>query len=242
MKKEFTCKYCHTAFQREVFPKDAKKSTFEFCSPVCRNKSRSLEKLSCPICGQLFTPRINDIVNGKKVRKRFCSAKCGNKSRIGSKSTNPKTHTQKERDFVKENYPTMGADWLSEKMGYSKKAIACLAHKIGVTLNKDVYRKKVHDAAKEYMTGSRNPNWQGGETYKELGSNWGTQRKAAIKRDGYACQVCFVVSRKNHIHHIIPRRFYDGHVEDANVLENLITLCPKHHKLVECGKIKLPSK
>jgi phage terminase large subunit GpA-like protein len=237
MNKTFVCKHCRKPFERKVIPSKAKQSTYEFCSPSCRNKARALKQIPCPVCGNMFTPQVNDTGG---ARKRHCSTKCGNASRRGSKSTNPLTHSEQERVFIKKHYPSKGADWIVSKLGHTKKAISALTYKLGVVLNKEVYRSKVHGAAKKNMTGSTNPNWQGGITYAEWGSNWIEQRAKARKRDGYKCQVCGYWSRSIHVHHIKPRRLFDGHVEDANVLSNLISLCGSHHILVEMGKIPCP--
>lgn len=72
----FTCKYCGNQFFRYVRP--SSKEKFDFCSPVCRNKARAIPQKPCPICGKMFTPRVNDTGG---VRKRFCSHACGDASR-----------------------------------------------------------------------------------------------------------------------------------------------------------------
>jgi DEAD/DEAH box helicase domain-containing protein len=66
------------------------------------------------------------------------------------------------------------------------------------------------------------------------GPNWEIQRQRARQRDGYRCQVCGVEEseRSHHVHHKTPFRLFTSYVH-ANVLENLITLCPECHKRVE---------
>ena len=61
------------------------------------------------------------------------------------------------------------------------------------------------------------------------GVDWERQRQRALERDEYICQFdgCNVTD-KLHVHHIKPFR-----ISEDNSLENLITLCPKHHKIVE---------
>lgn len=235
MKKSFVCKTCNTEFERDVFPSNINKKTFEFCSASCRNKSRTLKEVECPVCLKLFKPVMYE------TRKIYCSKECSNYASRGRKSYNPKTHSKYDREFVKENYPKYGAAWVAEKLGYTKSAIANLAYKLNIILNKDIYYEKVHKSAKEYMSSDKNPNWGGGITNEQWGSNWKEQRKKALKRDGYTCQVCWLISGDNHVHHIQPRKYFTGHIEDANVLSNLITLCSSDHKLVECGKIKCPT-
>lgn len=57
-----------------------------------------------------------------------------------------------------------------------------------------------------------------------MSENWDAVSKAVLERDNHACRDCG--NPKNpQVHHIIPRRFGGGDSE-----ENLITLCPRHHK------------
>lgn len=45
------------------------------------------------------------------------------------------------------------------------------------------------------------------------------------KRDNYTCFRCGFKAKDNHVHHIIPFK-----ISEDNSPENLITLCPSHHK------------
>lgn len=71
---------------------------------------------------------------------------------------------------------------------------------------------------------------------KGYGPNWSKQRKKALERDNYACQICGSDSDEHSqelsVHHIRPRRQFDGNWEQ-NRLENLITVCPRCHGKVE---------
>jgi DEAD/DEAH box helicase domain-containing protein len=68
----------------------------------------------------------------------------------------------------------------------------------------------------------------------DYGPNWGVQRQRARQRDNNRCQVCGVLEsgRAHHVHHKIPFRMFSSFIH-ANVLENLITLCPDCHRKVE---------
>ena len=91
---------------------------------------------------------------------------------------------------------------------------------------------------------------QGGGRYCSIscrGSNWDSQKRKALKRDDYSCQICghrrqIISITKNRIdvHHIKPYVLFDGDFEAANQLSNLITLCHTHHIQVENGKIGCP--
>jgi len=135
----------------------------------------------------------------------------------------------------------MGAEWCANKLGYTKSGISNLANRLGVKLNSDVYKRRVHGAAKAFMAGEKNPNWQGGVTTKEWGDNWKQQQRKARIRDNFTCQVCGFYSKHISVHHIVRRIHFLGHMEDANDLSNLICLCNKHHVPVEVGKIQCPT-
>jgi len=76
----------------------------------------------------------------------------------------------------------------------------------------------------------------------DYGPNWPAQRDAALARDGHRCRHCGAYEREGRqhdVHHITPFRSF-GYLPGANdlfkfanVLENLITLCPNCHHRVE---------
>lgn len=61
------------------------------------------------------------------------------------------------------------------------------------------------------------------------GSFWHQQRLRALQRDNFVCQYDGCNETENlDVHHIIPYRMSKNHD-----LENLVTLCKKHHRIVE---------
>lgn len=79
----------------------------------------------------------------------------------------------------------------------------------------------------------------------DYGPNWQAMRRAARARDGYRCVRCGApepADREHHVHHVIP--FYTfGYTRGqntaylaANRLDNLQTLCPRCHRLVETSQ------
>ncbi len=69
----------------------------------------------------------------------------------------------------------------------------------------------------------------------KYGPGWNKLREAVRRRDGYRCQVCGIpetAGRQHDVHHKIPFRAYIA-VEEANRMENLVTLCPACHRKVE---------
>jgi DEAD/DEAH box helicase domain-containing protein len=68
----------------------------------------------------------------------------------------------------------------------------------------------------------------------DYGPNWPRQRERARQRDGFRCQVCgaLELGRQHDVHHKTPFRMFQS-AEQANLLENLLTLCHSCHRQVE---------
>jgi DEAD/DEAH box helicase domain-containing protein len=66
------------------------------------------------------------------------------------------------------------------------------------------------------------------------GRNWNAQKEKARQRDNYTCQHCGAVEneRAHDVHHKVPFRAFTT-FEEANRLENLVTLCPSCHRRAE---------
>lgn len=98
----------------------------------------------------------------------------------------------------------------------------------------------------QHFTGENHPRYKGGyERY--YGPNWRRQRRKARQRDNHECQICSLDREEHHekwdcelvVHHIVRFDDFDEY-EEANRLENLITLCKTCHGLVEGDRIALP--
>ncbi|MGQ9517379.1 MAG: DEAD/DEAH box helicase [Anaerolineae bacterium] len=86
--------------------------------------------------------------------------------------------------------------------------------------------------------------WQG-EPIRDYGPNWESQRRLARQRDGYRCRQCGTPEppgREHDVHHLRPFREF-GYLAgvnerylQANALDNLITLCPRCHRLAETAR------
>jgi DEAD/DEAH box helicase domain-containing protein len=68
----------------------------------------------------------------------------------------------------------------------------------------------------------------------DYGPSWPLIRDLVRKRDGYRCQLCGLPEsgRQHHVHHKVPFRTFISR-EQANQLNNLITLCPNCHRKAE---------
>lgn len=86
----------------------------------------------------------------------------------------------------------------------------------------DACRAKVLGETKR---GENAKNWRGGKLQYMM--------KQARLRDGEACRICGF-SLATDVHHITPRS-----AGGQDVLSNLITLCPNHHRLAHMGTISV---
>ncbi len=68
----------------------------------------------------------------------------------------------------------------------------------------------------------------------DYGPRWPLIRKIVLQRDRYSCQSCGAIEQGKpfHVHHKIPLRSFSS-TEQANQLENLVTLCPNCHRKAE---------
>lgn len=68
----------------------------------------------------------------------------------------------------------------------------------------------------------------------DYGKDWGLISAAARKRDNFICQHCGLAETEtaHHVHHLVPFRKFAS-AEEANAPANLVTLCPRCHRLAE---------
>lgn len=85
------------------------------------------------------------------------------------------------------------------------------------------------------MSGEDHPRYTGGSVNHNT-PLWKEQRRKARQRDNNMCLVCGKtkeeIGRKPDVHHLKPYREFDSD-DKAHRLENLVTLCPTHHKKYE---------
>ncbi|GAP14690.1 distinct helicase family with a unique C-terminal domain including a metal-binding cysteine cluster [Longilinea arvoryzae] len=88
----------------------------------------------------------------------------------------------------------------------------------------------LQDEAIEYLR--QNQLWT--NDVNDYGPNWNALRQIVRQRDHFTCQMCGAVEtdRAHHVHHKIPLRSFAS-LEQANALDNLITLCPSCHRKAE---------
>ncbi|MES3161476.1 MAG: helix-turn-helix domain-containing protein [Halorubrum sp.] len=102
----------------------------------------------------------------------------------------------------------------------------------------------LHDHGIETRTVGSQPGephhrWKGGVD-EYYGDNWAKQRRKALQRDDYECQRCGITQSEHRnrtdigldVHHKTPIRTFQS-TDDANTLENLVTLCRSCHDTIE---------
>jgi DEAD/DEAH box helicase domain-containing protein len=92
------------------------------------------------------------------------------------------------------------------------------------------YWFSIADEAIDYLR--QNQLWT--NDANNYGPNWNKVRQIVRERDQFTCQICgaIEIDRPHHVHHKIPLRSFIS-LEQANNLENLITLCPGCHRQAE---------
>lgn len=88
------------------------------------------------------------------------------------------------------------------------------------------------------IRGNKHHNWVEGDI--DYGSTWWRKRRQQRERDNHTCQYCGItkseLGREPDVHHKTGvREFKDPN--DAHYPQNLVSLCPKHHRKAENGKI-----
>ena len=90
----------------------------------------------------------------------------------------------------------------------------------------------------ERMIGENNPHWKGGKI-NYYGPTWLEQRRVCRKRDNYTCQRCGLLEEELEteltVHHIKLFREFPSS-DEANHIDNLITLCSTCHTFVHSNK------
>jgi len=122
--------------------------------------------------------------------------------------------------------------------------IGCSSHTVSRYLRKYDIETRESDW-KIAAEGEENPSWKGGHQHG-YGYNWEAQRAKARKRDGYQCRRCGMTQAEHieetklrlHVHHIERKESFvneDGEFDpdEANCLDNLITLCASCHYRLE---------
>lgn len=230
------CDQCGAELRRP--PCEIHAHEHHFCNRTCyhawrRNQEHLIEKATANL-KPMYGPENPGWVPKVKVTCKYCS------------KVRKVPPSLANRPFC--NQECMGA-WMSENLTGTDnrnwqggKEVACSQ------CGKPVYRLpvylekcKFHFCSPEcqatwqsiHLCGENNPNWRGGRI-PYYGPNWVQQRRLVRERDDYTCQNCGKteeeLGKQLDVHHIIPfRTFGIARYEEANKLDNLISLCPHCH-------------
>ena len=201
-----TCVYCGGVFIAKRFDKIScgKRDKLHRA-----NEKVNKVKIKCDCCGKEFEKSISNYNrNLRDKRKNFCSQQCMGES-------------YKNRITLK--CSECGKEFQRAMSGYdpSNKHYFC---------SKECQAKNT-----DYiLSGEEHYNYINGDTCYRRGKGWSKARKETRKRDNYTCQHCGIteeeLDKQLDVHHIKPYRLFDSY-EKANLLTNLISLCPScHHK------------
>jgi len=182
-------------------------------------------KRKCKHCKKFF------IIRFKSEKKQFCNLSCSS------------TYNGLGRVFTKETKLKMSKMKKGKPLSYSHKKNMSISrnksdyknngafkkglipwNKIGIGRIKHINRIKELTLEGRYKGKSileKNPNWRGGKSYGQYPFEFNDKLKREIrKRFGFQCVLC----KKNgyDVHHI------DGDKHN-NRIDNLVTLCKKHH-------------
>ena len=239
------CEICDCNFKVEPYEQDKR----DYCSHECRGESiRNRVVLTCEWCGDEYEKRLSNA-----DRSRYCSTDCMYLGNSEERKKQTKLSCEQcgdvfsvalcrrnEASFCSRECHTL-AQTNFENMG-ERKCYTCderiIVKRPRLNAERVFCSNKCVGIANR---GEGNPSWNGGLPQPQYGDNWQIQRRKALKRDNYECQICGKgrdeLGKNPDVHHVIPVRMFDN-CEKANRLDNLICLCRKHHSSWEGIPVK----
>lgn len=195
-------------------------------------------KLICPVCGTTFDAYESRVRDAKY--SPVCSRACLYRGRtlgiIGRKVLKPYSITDEGRAAWRQAAKKRAGTPYKPPVEY---VCETCGKRVSIARGKVCPSRKLRFCSPECASvgnsGSGNPAWRGGHD-RYYGPDWRAQKRLARKRDGYRCQDCGRtqkdVGRSLDVHHV--RRFGSfADSAEANVLDNLVTLCHRCHMLRE---------
>lgn len=228
------CFVCHEPFS--VAPYKISSGKPLCCSRTCEGSRRRMEKRevrTCKECNTTFEVRKSELSKGPG-RGTYCSMKCHgartkevHTGKIVSLETRAKQSAAKKGIIPWNKQPPVTAicpschEWFEYRPATRVKGIQTFCNQ---------------DCSKTFIRNHPeiNPRYRGGRE-KGYGPNWPKLAESIRARDSYTCQNCGLrqTKPKLHVHHIQPRRSFNGDFELANDSSNLVTLCVACHMLLE---------
>lgn len=218
--EEKRCVICDKPFNVNINNKrEREKKT---CSSKCASKLgsiTSLTKTNCKICGkEIMTPKSS----ANSEFGIYCSNEC-RKYRYKLKCV------VCNNDFYSDKNVTKYCSKECFEIGKKNKLVKIKCDECGEEFERPSYtvpsNKQIFCSRKCCMRNfaKNNPN--------RYGSKWSRIREKRVKMDNYTCQICGKQTFEKYalnVHHIIPIEQFDN-IDEANKLDNLITLCFECH-------------
>lgn len=211
----FECSTCGKSFTKHPSAMKRNKSGAVYCSRKCSNRrqQRTLPDLTCPQCGKTFYRKPSERI----LNNNYCSRTCANQAQSRAIEKIPELRTGKGILIQCKHCgnPFHVKPHRAKKAKYC--SMACFqAQRFGEPIKINHPRN---------MDGPNNPNYKGS-------NNLPTARATYFKHFPAHCMICGWDTIVD-IHHIVPRRR-----KGNNSLDNLIGLCPNHHRMADLGMIK----
>jgi len=238
-KIERKCPVCGTIyFADEVRLKHNRNTT---CSRECSYKFRAkklnkTKAFNCAVCGTTVL-RSPSQVKSKLV---FCSPECHYRGR----ELGLVTRVVKNPYKISEEGRKSWQEAAKRRTGIPLKDIVTWTCEIcgrerSITRGNLAPARKLRfcspECANIALRGAGNPSWRGGHP-NYYGPDWRPLQKKVRKADNYKCQRCGIrqkdLGRALDVHHIEPVSSFTN-ANDANFIENLVSLCHECHMLVE---------
>jgi len=227
---EIECDNCGAVFET----KWSKVGEKRYCSLNCEQEHNSEDHV-CEWCGNTYTTK-----KSRSDITRFCSKECKQKNHSVEsrdrvtvtcescgKEYDVKKHREDTTKYCSRECPGRTVDLSCEYCGEEYTVSKSYSERGSRFCS---YACK-HKWQSEYNVGENNPTFKGGHD-RYYGSNWRKMRQKARERDGYQCQACGLDESDSRwelsVHHIRPLRDFDT-PEEANTLDNLVSLCRSCH-------------
>lgn len=264
-KKTYTCAECGDTFEDYPSRREHQDRETFFCSKECKNvfeRGDGLET-TCDNCGdEIYVPPSHlDGMGGYTLDNRFCDKECESewKTENWAGEDHPKYKGKvatvcEECGQIYEVKPsvveiTRFCSWECKQENWADGPIELICPICDTVFERQPCEVKgdtafcSHECWKAWMSsirrGDDNPAWKDGRA-QYYGPNWEAQRRKALERDSFECQICGMGQEEHlmqykkqlNMHHIQRFLSFDGY-EAANQLNNLTTLCHGCHVMME---------
>ena len=211
----------------------------------------------CPTCGREFETERGLKIHHSKAHNESISGVELTCAHCGDTYRKPPSEAERSRFCSRDCLAAHRSEELSEPFGGESNRVELTCEWCGTSYSRAASNaegsrfcsKECQSAAQSVefssedwhlqgVRGADHPSYEGSDEYR--GTNWPEQREAALERDDRQCVNCGLSMEEHierhgcelHVHHIDPIGNYDV-VEDANTLDNLLTVCRSCHSKVE---------